>query len=142
MRLSTKGRYGVAAMYELSNYYNKASVSLKEIAKKQDFSEAYMEQLFSILKRERLITSQRGAKGGYKLAKPPEKITVGDIIRALEGPIEFSECVGGSEDFQCNKSSQCVTKDIWLQVNDSINAVIDHITLQDLLDKYENDKKE
>ncbi|MPW26298.1 Rrf2 family transcriptional regulator [Alkalibaculum sp. M08DMB] len=139
MRLSTKGRYGVSAMYELSTYYDERSVSLKEIAQKQEYSMAYLEQLFSTLKKERLITSQRGAKGGYKLAKPPEKITVGDIMRALEGPIELSECVGGSEDYKCNKSSICVTKDIWKEVNDSINTVIDNITLKDLLDKYKSD---
>lgn len=142
MRLSTKGRYGVAAMYELATYYDNSSVSLKEIAKKQNFSDAYLEQLFSILKRKRLITSQRGAKGGYKLAKSPDKITVGDIIRALEGPIEFSECVGGSEEFECDRSSVCVTKDIWVKINNSINSVIDYITLQDLLNKYEKVKKE
>lgn len=142
MRLSTKGKYGVAAMYELSTYYNQKAVSLKEIAQKQEYSIAYLEQLFSILKKERLITSQRGAKGGYKLAKPPEKITVGDIIRVLEGPIEFSECVGGSEDYKCDRSAICVTKDIWKEVNDNINNVIDNITLKDLLEKNKRSEKE
>jgi len=135
VRLSTKGKYGVAAMYELSTHYDQKSVSLKEIAQKQDYSVAYLEQLFSTLKKERLITSQRGAKGGYKLARPPEEITVGDIIRALEGPIEFSECVGGSKDYKCERSAICVTKDIWKEVNDNINNVIDNITLKDLIDK-------
>lgn len=142
MRLSTKGKYGVAAMYELSTYYDQKAVSLKEIAQKQEYSVAYLEQLFSTLKKERLITSQRGAKGGYKLAKPPEKITVGDIIRALEGPIEFSECVGGSEDYKCDRSAICVTKDIWKEVNDNINSVIDNITLKDLIDKNKRNEKE
>ncbi|WP_303863874.1 Rrf2 family transcriptional regulator [Alkalibaculum bacchi] len=139
MRLSSRGRYGVAAMYELSTYGDDQSVSLKEIAKNQGLSLSYLEQLFSTLKKERLIISQRGAKGGYKLAKPPQKISVGDIIRAVEGPIEFSECVGGAENYECNKSSMCVTKDVWQEVNDSVNSVIDNITLQDLLDK--NQKK-
>ncbi len=126
-------------MYELSTYGDDQSVSLKEIAKNQGLSLSYLEQLFSTLKKERLIISQRGAKGGYKLAKPPQKISVGDIIRAVEGPIEFSECVGGAENYECNKSSMCVTKDVWQEVNDSVNSVIDNITLQDLLDK--NQKK-
>lgn len=139
MRLSSRGRYGVAAMYELSTYDDDQSVSLKEIAKNQGLSLSYLEQLFSTLKKERLVISQRGAKGGYKLAKPPQKISVGDIIRAVEGPIEFSECVGGAENYECNKSSMCVTKDVWQEVNDSVNSVIDNITLQDLLDK--NQKK-
>ncbi|MFZ7120665.1 MAG: RrF2 family transcriptional regulator [Eubacteriaceae bacterium] len=141
MRLSTKGRYGVAAMYELSTHYEERSVSLKEIAQRQDFSESYLEQLFSILKKERLVISKRGASGGYKLAKPPERITVGDIIRALEGPIEFSECVGGSEDYKCNKSTVCVTRDIWEKVNESINNIIDNITLKDLLEKNKHTKE-
>ena len=142
MRLSTKGRYGVAAMYELSTYDDDQSVSLKEIAKNQGLSLSYLEQLFSTLKKERLVISQRGAKGGYKLAKPPQKISVGDIIRAVEGPIEFSECVGGAENYECNKSSMCVTKDVWQEVNDSVNSVIDNITLQDLLDKNQKKVKE
>jgi len=142
VRLSTKGRYGVSAMYELSTYYDGQSVSLKEIAEKQDLSLSYLEQLFSTLKKERLIISQRGAKGGYKLAKSPEKITIGEIIRAVEGPIEFSECVGGAENFECQKSSVCVTKGIWQEVNESVNKVIDNITLKDLLDKNYNRTKE
>ncbi|WP_113919825.1 RrF2 family transcriptional regulator [Alkalibaculum bacchi] len=142
MRLSSRGRYGVAAMYELSTYDDDQSVSLKEIAKNQGLSLSYLEQLFSTLKKERLVISQRGAKGGYKLAKPPQKISVGDIIRAVEGPIEFSECVGGAENYECNKSSMCVTKDVWQEVNDSVNSVIDNITLQDLLDKNQKKVKE
>ena len=129
-------------MYELSTYDDDQSVSLKEIAKNQGLSLSYLEQLFSTLKKERLIISQRGAKGGYKLAKPPQKISVGDIIRAVEGPIEFSECVGGAENYECNKSSMCVTKDVWQEVNDSVNSVIDNITLQDLLDKNQKKVKE
>ncbi|RBP68399.1 BadM/Rrf2 family transcriptional regulator [Alkalibaculum bacchi] len=129
-------------MYELSTYDDDQSVSLKEIAKNQGLSLSYLEQLFSTLKKERLVISQRGAKGGYKLAKPPQKISVGDIIRAVEGPIEFSECVGGAENYECNKSSMCVTKDVWQEVNDSVNSVIDNITLQDLLDKNQKKVKE
>lgn len=142
MRLSTKGRYGVAAMYELSTYDDDQAVSLKDIAKNQGLSLSYLEQLFSTLKKERLVLSQRGAKGGYKLAKPPGKISIGDIIRAVEGPIEFSECVGGAEDYRCDKSAMCVTKDIWQEVNDSINNVIDNITLKDILDKNHKKLKE
>ncbi|NTW73175.1 MAG: Rrf2 family transcriptional regulator [Eubacteriaceae bacterium] len=137
MRLSTKGRYGVTAMIHLATYFNKGPVSLKDIAQELDYSEAYMEQLFAALKKERLVASQRGAKGGYSLAKDPSDITVGEIIKALEGPIEFSSCVGGTENFKCKKSTHCVTKEVWEQVNDSINNVIDHITLGDLLKKYD-----
>lgn len=135
MRLSTKGRYGVMAMLQLAINYDKGTVSLKEIAHQIDYSDSYLEQLFATLKKEQLITSHRGPKGGYRLAKEPHKITVGEVIRALEGPIEFSTCVGGNVNVECQRSSQCLTKDLWEQVNESINSVIDHVTLGDLLDK-------
>ncbi|MBF7097193.1 RrF2 family transcriptional regulator [Alkalibacter mobilis] len=140
MRLSTKGRYGVMAMYQLALNYENGTISIKDIAQKMDYSDAYLEQMFATLKKERLVTSHRGPKGGYRLSKDPDKITVGDVIRALEGPIEFSSCVGGSENYNCDKSGFCVTKDIWEQVNDSINQVIDNITLGDLLNKNKNSK--
>ncbi len=142
MRLSTKGRYGVMAMYQLAVNYEMGTISLKDIAEELDYSDAYLEQMFAILKRERLITSHRGPKGGYRLSKDPYDITVGEVIRALEGPIEFSSCVGGTENYDCKRSSLCVTKEIWEKINDSINSVIDHITLGDLLDKYDKNLNE
>ncbi|QSX08806.1 Rrf2 family transcriptional regulator [Alkalibacter rhizosphaerae] len=142
MRLSTKGRYGVMAMLQLAMHYDQGTTSLKDIARQMDYSDAYLEQLFALLKKERLITSHRGPKGGYRLSKEPHGITVGEIIRALEGPIEFSTCVGGSESVPCDRSPHCVTKDLWEQINDSINSVIDHVTLGDLMDKNKNFKQQ
>ncbi|MDD4691459.1 MAG: Rrf2 family transcriptional regulator [Eubacterium aggregans] len=133
MRLSTKGRYGVLAMYELARRYGDGPISIKEIAAIQDFSNAYMEQLFSALKKSGLIKSLRGARGGYQLSRPPAEITVGQIIDALEGPIELAECVGGPEGFVCKKSADCVTRGLWMEVQDSIRGIIDHRTLEDLL---------
>ncbi|MEG0376863.1 MAG: Rrf2 family transcriptional regulator [Eubacterium sp.] len=135
MRLSTKGRYGVLAMYELARRYGDGPISIKEIAEKQDFSDSYMEQLFSTLKKAGLIISLRGAKGGYILAREPENISVGEIIRALEGPIELSECVGGREGYTCRKSAECVTRGLWVEIRDSINNIIDNRSLKDLLEK-------
>jgi len=138
MRLSTKGRYGVMAMYQLArSYQNPQAVSLKNIANTLNYSEAYLEQLFANLKKDRLVFSKRGPKGGYVLSRPPDQITVGEIIRSLEGPIEISSCVGEeSGSFSCENSSLCVTKVLWEKINDSINSVIDHITLEDMLNEY------
>ncbi|AFA47765.1 RrF2 family transcriptional regulator [Acetobacterium woodii] len=135
MRLSTKGRYGVLAMVELALQYGKGPVSIKEIAEKQNFSDSYMEQLFSALKNAGLVKSLRGARGGYILAKDPDKIMVGEIIRALEGPIEFAECIDGGGNMTCIKSPECVTRGLWKEISDSISNVIDNRSLQDLLNK-------
>jgi Rrf2 family protein len=134
VKLSTKGRYGVLATVELALQYGQGPISIKEIAEKQSFSDSYMEQLFSALKRAGLVKSIRGARGGYILSREPEKIIIGDIIRSLEGPIELAECITGSV---CEKSAECLTKGLWIDVMDSINQVIDHRTLQDLLDGKE-----
>jgi Rrf2 family cysteine metabolism transcriptional repressor len=141
MRLSTKGRYGVLAMYELARRYGEGPVSIKEIAEVQDFSNAYMEQLFASLKKAGLIMSMRGARGGYQLARKPEQITVGEIMDALEGPIELSDCVGGPQGYVCARSDVCVTRSLWKEVQDSIRAVIDHRTLEDLLNQGKTQEK-
>jgi len=132
LRLSTKGRYGVLAMVELAMQYGKGPLSIKEIAERQNFSDSYMEQLFSALKMAGLVKSLRGAHGGYVLARDPDDITIGEIIRALEGPIELADCLEG---FACVKSPECVTKGLWKEINDSISNIIDNRSLQDLLTK-------
>ncbi|MDK2941289.1 RrF2 family transcriptional regulator [Acetobacterium carbinolicum] len=135
MRLSTKGRYGVLAMVELALQYGDGPVSIKEIAEKQSFSDSYMEQLFSSLKNAGLVKSIRGARGGYVLARDPSAITVGEIIRALEGPIELAECIDGGGRQVCAKSPECVTRGLWKDISDSISNIIDNRSLQDLLSK-------
>ena len=87
MRLSTRGRYGLKAMYQLACHYGEGPISLNSIAEEQDLSENYLEQLVATLRKEGLLNSVRGAQGGYMLAKPPEDITVGNILRTLEGDL-------------------------------------------------------
>lgn len=135
MRLSTKGRYGVLAMVELALRYGSGPVSIKEISERQNFSDSYLEQLFASLKTAGLVKSLRGARGGYFLSRNPEDIIVGEIIRALEGPIELAECVDGGGNMVCSKSPECVTRGLWKDISDSISQVIDNRTLQDLLGK-------
>lgn len=135
MILSTKGRYGLKIMYELALNYGKGPMSLKEIALRQQLSETYLEQLIVPLKKTGLVTSIRGAQGGYKLTKKPEEITVGQIIRTLEGPLAPSECVIDDEP-ECTRAEYCVTRLIWEKIMESINNVVDSITLNDMVEDY------
>ena len=95
MKLSTKGRYGVKAMVDLAIHYGDAPVSIKTISNRQSISEYYLEQLFSPLRKAKLITSIRGAQGGYVLGREPKDIKVSDIMYVLEGPIEIADCIEG-----------------------------------------------
>ena len=122
-------------MCELAARYGEGPISIKDIAVKQGLSDAYLEQLFAQLKKTHLIKSVRGAKGGYVLTRDPSEITVGEVIDALEGPIEISPCVGGSNtDFKCGKTAVCATRGLWMDVHRSIRNVIDNRTLKDLVD--------
>lgn len=135
MKLSTKGRYGVKAMFELALHYGEEPVSIKTIAEKQNISEYYLEQLFAGLRKAKLIKSVRGAQGGYVLEKPPAEITVADILNVLEGPIEISECIS-DEDASCSKVDYCATRLLWIKLSDSVNQVINSISLQDMVNDY------
>ncbi len=133
MRLSTKGRYGLKAMYELALVYDeKITLPIKAIAQKTGFSDQYLEQIFSSLKRAKLIESVRGAQGGYRLARDPEKISVGDIIRCLDGPIEPAVCVSENEDMAC-MVDHCATRYVWKKLKTSIDECLDSMSLGDML---------
>lgn len=136
MILSTKGRYGLKMMFELAKKHGSGTMSLKDIAKKQELSETYLEQLISHLRKAGLVNSIRGAQGGYELSRAPADITVGQIIRTLEGPLAPADCVLGGEP-ECSKAECCVTRTIWEKIMDSINGVIDSITLQDMINDYQ-----
>lgn len=136
MKLSTKGRYGVKAMVELALSYGEGPIPLNNIAHKQDISIHYLEQLFSSLRKAGLVKSIRGAQGGYILADKPKNITVGNIIRTLEGPLAPADCVEEDSE-ECDKADCCVTRTIWVKLRDSINNVVDSITLQDMIEDYQ-----
>ena len=134
VRFSTRGRYGVKAMFVLAQYYGQGPLPLNQIAEDQGLSEAYLEQLVGELRKSGLVKSVRGSQGGYLLGKSPEKITVGDVIRVLEGPIAPTDCVIDNDSLDlCEQNGQCVTQLIWKQVRDSITDVLDGITLADML---------
>ncbi|AEE96547.1 MAG: Rrf2 family transcriptional regulator, cysteine metabolism repressor [Clostridiales bacterium] len=136
MKLSTKGRYGLTAMLDLALNYGEEPVALKNVAERQGISEPYLEQLIAGLRKAGLVKSVRGAQGGYILAYPPDKITVGDVMRVLEGPLAPVDCVIENEPVSCEKADHCVTRIIWEKIRDSINQVVDSITLQDMVDEY------
>lgn len=137
MKLSTKGRYGVKAMVELAINYGGAPVSIKTISTRQNISEYYLEQLFSPLRKANLITSIRGAQGGYVLSREPKEITVADIMKEVEGPIEISDCIDNS---CCDNVDCCATRLLWSKIKNSIDDVMTSITLQDIVDDYTNMK--
>lgn len=136
MKLSTKGRYGLKAMFQLAISQGDQPVPLKQIAEKQNLSENYLEQLFSTLRKDGLINSVRGAQGGYLLARPPEEITVGNILRALEGELAPSDCITDGAD-ECEREDICVTKNVWIKIKDSIDQVVDSISLKDMMEDNE-----
>ncbi|MBR1820588.1 MAG: Rrf2 family transcriptional regulator [Clostridia bacterium] len=134
MKLSTRGRYGIHAMYDLALNANGGPQSIKAIAEREGIPEAYLEQLIAVLKREGLVTSTRGAQGGYVLARQPEEITVGDVLRALEGGLNLVECL--DEEDACGKSCACPSRIVWLKMRNGLNAIVDGITLRDMIDDY------
>ncbi|MGI6308327.1 MAG: RrF2 family transcriptional regulator [Dethiobacteria bacterium] len=136
MRLSAKGEYGVRAMVNLALNYPGGPIPLSQIAQVENISQQFLEQIFAALRREGLISSTRGAKGGYSLAYHPEKICVGDIIRALEGPITPVDCLDERKEGEqrCSREDICLARNVWEKLRDHINHLLDNITLQDMLD--------
>ena len=136
MKLSTKGRYGVKAMVDLAIHYGEEPSSIKSISERQNISEYYLEQLFSPLRKANLIKSIRGAQGGYILSKAPKDITVADVMKVLEGPIEISDCIDGNTENSCGNIDCCATRLLWSRIKESIDTVMESTTLQDMVDDY------
>ncbi|MCC3867188.1 MULTISPECIES: RrF2 family transcriptional regulator [Terrisporobacter] len=134
MKLSTKGKYGLKAIFELSLHVNEGPMPLNMIASKQKIPEQYLEQIFSTLKKSKLITSVRGAQGGYLLNKAPDEVTVGDVLAILEGPVALSQCI--IDEGVCENSNDCSTKLVWEKLKKGIEDVLNSITLQDMVDDY------
>jgi len=134
MKLSTRGRYGIHAMYELAANHGGAPVSIKALSEKHNIPEAYLEQLIAVLRRDELVVSIRGAQGGYKLSRSPEEITVGDVLRSLEGGLKLIDCL--EEEETCGKSCACPSRIVWKKLSDGLNQIVDSITLKDMVDEY------
>ena len=136
MRISSKGRYGLKAMIDLAVFGEKHHVSLKSIAERENISEAYLEQLFAMLKKEELVKSVRGPFGGYCLGRPAQEIKAGDILRVLEGSLAPMKCQDENAVYCGDDCSCCVSKTVWDRLNRSINDAANSITLEQLAQDY------
>jgi Rrf2 family protein len=139
MKISTKIRYGARAMLELASHYGEGPIELKEIAKKENISLKYLEQVINPLRGAGLVKAVRGSKGGYSLAKPPSEICLYDVVETLEGPLNLLECLRDSK--VCQKVPSCVTRDIWREVSEAISKIFYSITLEDMVNR-KKDKEE
>jgi Rrf2 family transcriptional regulator, iron-sulfur cluster assembly transcription factor len=130
MRLTTKGRFAVTAMVDLSMRQSRGPVTLAAISERQHISLSYLEQLFGKLRRHRLVSSVRGPGGGYNLAKPMQGISVADIICAVDEPLDATQC-GGKEN--CLDDKRCMTHDLWATLNAKMYDYLSSVTLADLV---------
>ena len=140
MKITYKGDYGLKAMLSLALHYNKGVLPIQELAKKGDIPYKFLEQILLSLKKGGFVGSKRGIDGGYFLAKPPESITVGDVIRFIEGPIEPVACAKQDRYEKCKDFPHCVFKDIWSQVYTATSLVVDTITFAELIRRVGNIK--
>lgn len=134
MRLTTKGRFAVTAMLDLSMRQSAGPVTLAGISERQKISLSYLEQLFGKLRRRELVDSVRGPGGGYCLARPAAEITVADIICAVDEPLDATQCAGKEN---CLEERRCMTHDLWTSLNETIYAYLASVTLADLLEKQQ-----
>ena len=133
MRLSTKGRYGTRALLELACHYGEGKIQLKDIARSQQISPRYLEQLITPLIAGGIVRSTRGAGGGVLLTRPPGEINLSEVIKLLEGSTALVECVENPG--ICERSEYCVTRDVWSELNNVMDGVLKDTNLQDLVDR-------
>ena len=141
MKLTTKGRYAVMAMADLASNTKAKPISLAEIATRQNISLAYLEQIFIKLKKNRLVKSERGANGGYSLEKKPSEIKLSNIIFAVDEEVKMLNCKKESKKGCNNKSTKCITHNLWDQLDQHINSFFEKVKLQDLVKTNGVEKK-
>ena len=132
MRLSTKGRYAIRLMLDLATNNTGEPIRLRDAARRQEISEKYLEQIISVLNKAGFVRSIRGPQGGYILSRDPKEYTVGMILRLTEGSLSPVDCVDESG-IACRREEGCATRILWQKLDDAINNVVDHVTLEDLL---------
>lgn len=133
MKISTKGRYALRMLIDLAQHQNDGYIALKDIAARQNISKKYLEQIVPILNRSDILNTNRGYQGGYRLAKAPDKYTVGNILRLTEGSLAPVACLDYNP-AGCERSGECPTLPIWKGLNKVISDYLDGITLQDIID--------
>jgi len=130
MKLSTRSRYGTRMLLDIAEHGNGKPVPVSEISKRMGVSVKYLEQLIRPLNKAKYLKSVRGPKGGHLLAKPPAEISVGEIVRLLEGGVHLTECVTAPE--TCENAEGCRTRKVWLKATLAMNGILDGISLEDL----------
>ncbi len=135
MRISTRVRYGVRLMLELALHNNQGPIFLKDIARKQDISEKYLSQIIIPLRTAGLVKSFRGAHGGYELQRPPEEITLRDVVEALDGEFTLVECLANPE--ACDRVGHCVTQQVWRRLGQVMAETLEKVTLKNLVTDFD-----
>ncbi len=137
MRLSTKSRYGVRALFDIAYNAGNMPAQVQDISRRQDISPRYLEQIFQSLKRAGILKSKRGPQGGYFLARKPEEITLKDILHAAEGDMQLVECCNDRKrkKGKCNFDGECVTQAIWKEASSKLDEYLDSITVKSLCEK-------
>lgn len=136
MKISTKGRYAVRVMLDLATNNTGEYIKVKDIASRQEISEKYLEQIISILNKAGYVKSVRGAQGGYKIARDPSTYTVGMILRLTEGSLNPVSCLD-DEINECERCDTCETLEVWKELAEAINHVVDNITIEDLVERQQ-----
>ena len=134
MKISTKGRPPLRLMLDLAIQPGDSAVPLRDVAERQELSDKYLEQIVTQLARGGLVRSVRGVGGGHLLTRTPEEYTVGEILRQLEGNLAPVSCVSGGS--CCGRADRCVALEVWQQIQDAVDGVVDNITLADLVKRY------
>ncbi len=135
MRLSTKSRYGVRALFDIAYHSVGLPTQIKDISRRQLISPRYLEQIFQKLKKAKVLGSKRGPKGGYYLLKDPAEVTLAEIVRATEGPFELVFCASTAPRKRCPRAKVCVAKEMWMDLSGQIEDFFDTITIADLCQK-------
>ena len=137
MRLTTKSRYGTRLILDLAIYAKDGPVPLGDVAKRQNISVKYLEQLILKLKKAGLIESQRGPFGGHMLVKPPGEITIGDIVRILEGRAAITDCAEMDDQLcgECNRAGDCLSRWVWIEASKAMFDCLDKITVESIINK-------
>lgn len=136
MWISSRGEYGLRALFELTHQYGQRLVQTKEIAQLQSLPESYLSQVLIMLRKAGFITSRRGPRGGHSLARPPAEINVAEVINALEGTVAPMFCVDEDTVEDCLLQDQCVLQEVWEEVDQAIDEVLRKTTLEDLRQRY------
>ncbi|MBI2844812.1 MAG: Rrf2 family transcriptional regulator [Armatimonadetes bacterium] len=134
MNFTAKEDYGLRAVVYIALNRSNAPIQAHEVAASQNIPEQFLEQVLAILRRAGIIRSIRGASGGYDLARPAEQIAIGDILRALSGPILPVQCVNEDEPSGCPEQVSCSVAHFWIRLKDAVSEVVDGTTVQDLID--------